>query len=405
MSTPCSNFKTTRREVNRLYKELIGTLKEAGKDQSSEARDRADILLDALEKKLIALKKEFAEYFDLFVEVLQRSEHTAERLEKLKQTNLWDKANELWIHSMDRNGHEGNTSRYTKDQFLYTRLLIALGEEDKARIHFEKLKQTNLWDKKNGQWVQYILETGAVGNINRSAGIQLSYLHTLIALGEEDKARIHFEKLKQTNLWDKQEKLWINNIRKNGSEGDTDCFTGDQLSHLRLLVALGKEEVAKTYLAKLKTDFWDEEEGLWAWGMNRHSGETYTRRYTNDQLSYLRLLIALGKKEEAKAHLAKFKQTSLWDEEEELWIQRIQKDSNGGINVYSTNDQLSYLRLLIALGKKEEAKAHLAKLKQTNLWNKENQLWIWLIQKDGTEVGVHSVEDQLLGALVEGLME
>ena len=107
--------------------------------------------------------------------------------------------------------------------------------------------------------------------------------------------------------------------------------------------------MAKTYLAKLKTDFWDEEEGLWAWGMNRHSGETYTRRYTNDQLSYLRLLIALGKKEEAKAHLAK--------------------------------------------------------LKQTNLWNKENQLWIWLIQKDGTEVGVHSVEDQLLGALVEGLME
>ena len=401
MTTSCKEFKTKCSEVETLREEFVSVLREVEENNSPEARSRAETILNIMEDKLTELRGKFPGYFSLF-DVLPYPERTANRLEKLKQTNLWDKESGLWVRNIDRSGQEGNTGCLTKDQLLYLRLLIALGKEDEAKAHLAKLK-TDFWDEEEGLCVYKIDKSRREKVIICHTSDQLSYLRLLIALGKEDEATILLEKLKQTNLWDTEKEQWVQSVNTTSDEVTPNRHTSDQLSYLRLLVALGKEDEAKAHLTKLKqADLWDKEDGLWVKYI-REGDNGVVRCHTSDQLSYLRLLVALGEKEEAKAHLERLKQTKLWDAEKGMWIYRTQKKPAVGDSIRYTSTQFSYLRLLIAWGEKDEAGAQFEKLKQTKLWDTEKGVWTEGVTKNGEELHTfYYTPDQLFGALLEG---
>ena len=402
MATFCEEFKTRREEAEALREEFVSALREVEENNSPEARNRRTALLNTLEEKLTALKKEFAEYFDPFVDILPHPERTAERLEKLKQTNFWDEESGLWICKIDRSGCGESTDCFTKDQLLYLRLLIALGKEDEAKAHLAKLKQTKLWNAEIGLWVSSMRKDGRELESRCFTKDQLSYLRLLTAWGEREEAKAYLEKLKQTDLWDGEEGLWWDTVH---SDAASNYYSiKNQLSYLRLLISLEKEDEAKIGIVRLKqTNLWDVENGLWAQCMDKRGRVARPSHYAGDQLSYLRLLIDLGEDEEARTQLERLKRTNFWDEGDGLCIHSIDAKR---VARYHTGDQLSYLRLLAALGEEDEAKVFLEKLKQTNLWDKQwEEWWISSIHSDPMGMSVRSIEDQLLGALVEGLVE
>ena len=405
MPTSCEEFKTKRIETEALYEKFVSVLKEVEESDSPEARDRAEILLGALESKLMKLREEFIGYLSLF-DVMSHPEHTMEHLERLKHTNLWDEEKGLWASGIDRSGHEVGSNCYIGDQFLYLRLLVALEKEDEVKAHLAKLK-TSLWDEEKGLWVWGLDKGGQAGTDICYASNQLSYLRLLIAMGKEEEAKALLEKLKQTDLWDTEKEWWVQSINKTSGEKILNYHTSDQLSYLRLLIALGEKEEAEAHLTKLKqTDLWDKTEKLWIRYTQKDDNEGDIDCVTSDQLSYLCILAVLRKEDEAKAQLERLKQTNLWDERKELWIYSTRKKPGAGDSRRYTYDQLLYLRLLVTLGEDYEARVWFEKLKQTKLWDAEKEMWIEGVRKDSDELHTfYYVSDQLLGALVEGLVE
>ena len=405
MQTLCQNFKIKHQAIDSIRKELVGLLEEIERNDSSEVRNRAENLLATLEDNLAKLREEFAGHFSLFG-VLLYPERTAERLERLKQTSLWDEEKGLWIGGVDEYGDEMDDNCYTKDQLLYLHLLIALGEEGEAKVQLERLKQTNLWDARKEQWVRCINENGFREDTARYIQDQFVYLRLLVSLDEDNEAEAFFTKLKQTNFWDEETGLCVHRLLEDGGRG-YNYFSDDQLLHLRLLIALGEKEEAQAKFVSFKqTRLWNKKDRLWTFSMNKVDSENPTGYYIDDQLAHLHLMVALGKDDDARRHIARLKKTKFWNERNGLWIKVMGK--RGGLHdtTHYAAHQLSYLYLLAALGEKDEARAYLEKLKQTNLWDKETGQWIESIREDGSEKSTNrNTCDQLLGALVEGLVE
>ena len=118
-------------------------------------------------------------------------------------------------------------------------------ESKKAQERLEKLKETPLYDKEKEQWNWYMYESQELKNSDRYSDSQLLGVLAEAVTGNLGEAKNMFKKLKETSLYDKEKEQWNRSMYKN-----QELIDSDRLSYSQLLGVLAEalEEKGKEFV-------------------------------------------------------------------------------------------------------------------------------------------------------------
>ena len=130
--------------------EEIKAIKAEMKEKGETAEGYERIIAIIKQREALYEEKEF------------QSEKAKERLEQLKETELWDKEKEQWNWRMNEEGKVRDYDRLSSAQLLGVLAEAVAGNPDTAKERLEKLKETKLWDKEKKQWNWWMDKEGAI---------------------------------------------------------------------------------------------------------------------------------------------------------------------------------------------------------------------------------------------------
>jgi soluble cytochrome b562 len=231
-------------------------------------------------------------------EISFESEKAKERLESLKNTPLWDKEKKQWNGNMSKEQELQDSDRFSHNQLLGVLAEAVTGNISEAKERLESLKNTPLWDKEEKQWNGNMNKEQELRDSIRFSGDQLLGVLAEAVTGNISEAKERLESLKNTPLWDKEEKQWNWYMNKEQGLQDSIRFSGDQLLGVLAEAVTGNISEAKERLESLKnTPLWDKEKKQWNWNMNKEQELQVSGRYSYAQLLGI-LAEAFDEKEE-----------------------------------------------------------------------------------------------------------
>jgi len=264
-------------------------------------------------------------------------EKAKKRLEKLKQTPLWDKDKEEWNEYIDEDYEFVSSNRFSRSQLLGIIAEAIAGNQEEAKEHFRRLKEkSTFWDKDKEEWNEYVDKEGGFISSDRFSQTQLLGIITEALVGDSKKAKEQLEKLKQTPLWDKEKEEWNEYIDEDHEFVSSDRFSQTQLLGVITEALVGDSKKAKEQLEKLKqTPLWDKEKEEWNEYIDKEGGFISLDRFSQAQLLGVIAEAVAGNPKKAKEQLEKLKQTPLWDETKEKWNEYIDEDGIENPDFYS----------------------------------------------------------------------
>ncbi len=264
-------------------------------------------------------------------------EKAKKRLEKLKQTTLWDEDKEEWNEYIDEDHEFVSSSRFSRSQLLGIIAEAIAGNQEEAKEHFRRLKEkSTFWDKDKEEWNEYVDKEGGFISSDRFSQTQLLGIITEALVGDSKKAKEQLEKLKQTPLWDKEKEEWNEYIDEDHEFVSSSRFSQTQLLGVITEALVGDSKKAKEQLEKLKqTPLWDKEKEGWNEYIDKEGGFISLDRFSQAQLLGVIAEAVAGNPEKAKEQLKKLKQTTLWDEDKEKWNEYINEDGIENPDFYS----------------------------------------------------------------------
>ena len=264
-------------------------------------------------------------------------EKAKKRLEKLKQTPLWDEDKEEWNEYIDEDYEFVSSNRFSRSQLLGIIAEAIAGNQEEAKEHFRRLKEkSTFWDKDKEEWNEYVDKEGGFISSDRFSQAQLLGIITEALVGDSKKAKEQLEKLKQTPLWDKEKEEWNEYIDEDHEFVSSSRFSQTQLLGIITEALVGDSKKAKEQLEKLKqTPLWDKEKEGWNEYIDKEGGFISLDRFSQAQLLGVIAEAVAGNPEKAKEQLKKLKQTTLWDEDKEKWNEYINEDGIENPDFYS----------------------------------------------------------------------
>jgi len=248
------------------------------------------------------------------------SKKARERLEKLKETPLYDKEKKQWNWYMNENQELKNSDRYSESQLLGVLAEAVTGNLEGAKDILEKLKETPLYDKEKEQWNYYMNENQEFVYSSRYSESQLLGVLAEAVTGNLKGAKDMFKKLKETPLYDKEKEQWNWSMYENQELENSDRLSESQLLGVLAEAVTGNLKGAKDMFKKLKeTPLYDKEKEQWNWWMNKNQELANSGRSSYPQLLGVLAEDVTGNLERAKKMLKELKETPLYDKEKEQW--------------------------------------------------------------------------------------
>ena len=162
--------------------------------------------------------------------------------EKLKASPLYDAAGGQWNSALPGAQRPPIWNRYATAQLLGV-LVEATFKPEGARALYENLKATRLFDSASAQWNHSMSEPGVLSTRNRFADEQL--LGVLAeAQWNPERARVLYEELKRTRLYDPECGQW-------NSEMSTKELWTSRLASSQLLGVLVEAKLLATFRRSL----------------------------------------------------------------------------------------------------------------------------------------------------------
>jgi hypothetical protein len=230
------------------------------------------------------------------------------RFEKIR-AHFYDSEREYWRLDDEQNEDDSYTV-FTKNQLLAV-LSEGLFNSGKALHEYESLKSSPLYDKQHEQWKFCRYEYAGTPGIHGACILGNELLGILFeGIFDKQKAEEKYELLKQTRLYDKENKMWY--YAAWDKEGlDQTIFSNENLLGVVVEGMFDKKNAKKLFEDLKKTQLYDSQRNLW-----RGSEATEETSYFS---SYNQLLgiLAEGTFDKAKAErkYTDLKQTRLYNNE------------------------------------------------------------------------------------------
>jgi hypothetical protein len=239
----------------------------------------------------------------------ERPKNPRGMFEELKN-EFYDSESRIWSRYEEDENEYFET--YAYDQLLGV-LMEGLFDKKEAKKQYEELKKTVYYDDEQEAWM---LSTSNDQQWIQNDLYAKNHLLDILIKGMFDKneASTSYEQLKQTTLYDQDEKIWYQD------ETDSSLYAEEQLVGVLVEGMFDKEKARKLY-DQNKQDFYDDEKELW------YSSGYRDIYYNTDQLLGV-LTEALFDKDSAKRQYKKIKgldedtETELCDELYKIMIEK-----------------------------------------------------------------------------------
>ena len=272
----------------------------------------------------------------------------------------------------------------------------------RPRELYAALKATPLFDAERGQWNEWMSEEQIPAGTLRHADFQL--------LGVLTEAQFNrtwawglYEKLKASPLYDRVRGQWNRFVSEDQSVCDRDCHTDIQLFGA-LVEARFNPEGARVMYEKLKaTELYDSLRGQWNEAASAAQMLCETDRYAATQLLGL-LVEARFDAAQARKLYEQLKTTSLYDPARAQWNWCMSEEQK--VNVWNRHADAQLLGVLVeAQFNPERAEALYEALMATPLYDRERGQWNECMSEDQLLLDTYRVSvAQLLGVLVEATL-
>ena len=268
----------------------------------------------------------------------------------------------------------------------------------RPRELYAVLKATPLFDVERGQWNWWMSEGQIVGGSDRPVQAQL--LGVLVeAQFNSGEARVLYEKLKTTLLYDHEREGWNAYLMKNQALGSTVRYGAAQLLGVLAEARFNPEGARVLYEKQKATPLYDGERGQWNMWMSREQGVGSAERFADVQL-----LGVLGEAqfdvEGARALYAKLKTTPLYDAACRQWNTSMAEQELRRTSRFADVHLLAVL--VEAQFDAAGARVLYEQLKATPLYDAERRQWnLEMSAEQALQQPKRDVHAQLLGVLVE----
>ena len=234
----------------------------------------------------------------------------------LKRTPLFDAERGQWNFSMSEDQIVEDEGRASAQQLLGV-LAEAQFNPVKAWARYEQLKTAPRYDAARGQWDSQLSEKQMLPKMNRRAVDQLLGILAEAQCNLEE-ARIRYKELKATPLYDRERGQW--NWGMSAEQREIGTYRHPDAQLLGVLVeAHFDAETARVLYEKLKrTPLYDPERRQWNWWMSNDQVLLSTSRYAVAQLLGV-LVEAQFNGESARGLYEQLIATPLYDPERGQW--------------------------------------------------------------------------------------
>ena len=199
------------------------------------------------------------------------------RYEKLKTTQLYDAARGQWSEAL---GHD--SIRYADTQLVGV-LTEAMYSPTEALVLYEKLKATPLYDAARGQWNWCMRRGQAVEKTDRNARTQL--LGVLVeAQFNPESARALYERLKSTPFYDAKRDQWHEQMNAEQRVCRRDREAKAELLGVLVELQCNPDKARVRYEALKATPLYDAERRQWGWCMSEQQVLKGVERLADVQL-------------------------------------------------------------------------------------------------------------------------
>ena len=202
--------------------------------------------------------------------------------EKVKATPLYDPERGQWDDRMSDEQVPDKTERDAATQLVGV-LAEAQFHPEKARALYEQLKATPLYDVERGQWIWSISQGQKVQDTGREADAQLFGV-LVEAQWNKEAARVLYEELKATPLYDPERRQWNRCITDKQIPTGTGRFAAAQLLGVLVEAQFDCASARVLYEKLMATPLYDPERGQWKWSMSEQEILYNSDRGANAQL-------------------------------------------------------------------------------------------------------------------------
>ena len=238
--------------------------------------------MSAEQELRFATRYAYAQLLGVLVEAQFSSERASALCDTLKATPLYDPARSQWNLMMSEEQQLESSDRFVVSQLLGV-LVDAQFNRETARVLHERLKTTPLYDPQRGQWNFVMTEAQILRSHQRNADVQLLGV-VVEALFHPEGARVRYEALKATPLYDAARRQWnlLMSTEQHlySSERHADC----QLLGVLAEAQFDPERARELYEELRASPLYDFERGQWNWSMSEQQILRDATRNTDAQL-------------------------------------------------------------------------------------------------------------------------
>ena len=201
--------------------------------------------------------------------------------EQVKATPLYDAARGRWNGAMSEGQYLESTTRGASAQLLGI-LVEAQFNGEGARVLYEQLKMTSLYEPERAQWNSFMSELETLG---KSRGAHAQLLGVLVeAQFDPERAQVLYERLKATPLYDAGRKQWKQRMSKEGVLQVTYRHAAAQLLGVLAEAEFDPENARELYEEVKATPLYDSERRQWNECMSDDQILEHSYRNAWDQL-------------------------------------------------------------------------------------------------------------------------
>ena len=187
--------------------------------------------------------------------------------EQLKGTALYDPARGQWNWSMSVEQELRSSYRFASAQVLGV-LVEAQFNPTRARELHEQLQATPLYDAARGQW-NYLMSAEQLPPYGTFRDAAAELLGVLVeAQFNREHARVVYERLQSTPLYDPEHGQWNRSMSEEQILQDTDRTVDAQLLGVLVEAQLNPGAAQGRYEKLRTTPLYDPERGQWNWSMS-----------------------------------------------------------------------------------------------------------------------------------------
>lgn len=275
------------------------------------------------------------------------------------------------------------------------------GESEAREAYMSLTRNHGLYETQTRLWHREA-ETSQHYSSPKTASAQLLGVIARSFIGDKMDAAGIYDRLIETELYDKRKKQWNSSIDSDGRESNNSRTSYDQLLGVIALCSLDRFKDAESSYNRLtgRTVLCDIKTGQWQGFIGKNQGIMSTERYALSQLFGVTALAYIGMKDEAAKFYDSLLKTSLYDAGKSQWNEVMDENGKAISSNRSSATQLAGVIALSSMERQEEAIRRYNQLLETKLYDRENDLWNLYLRHDQT-LGANSIlsSSQLLGVI------